>query len=238
MKSINNVYFLGMGDYEDLVAAKERIILRSGGLHDSTERFMYEKTDECVDELAEELSFMKGRVIGLIGGNHFMPYPNGVTSDQKLCEKLGCQYLGCSSYISLLFDYHSRRVAYKIWAHHGKGAGRTIGGSIQRIEQMKDAMVADAYLMGHDHKRGAVPASDQLEVVHPANGEPYLRKRERWLLRTGSFLNSYEPGMPSYIADAAKNPVNQGCVKIEIAYRRNDTDDGDRSSLEAVGGYL
>jgi len=239
MKSLPNAYFIGMGDYEDMVPARERIILRGANLYDTTEDSIYKMTDNCIKELAAELSWMKGRLIGLLGGNHYMLYPNGITSDQKLCELLGCQYLGCSSYIALLLSYHGRQAAYKIWAHHGKGASRTVGGSIQRIEQMKDAMVADCYCMGHDHKRSITPANDQLEIVDSSRqSEPYLRKKVRWLARTGSFLNSYEPGMPSYISDAAKSPVNQGCVALHLTYHRWRIKGESRVEIEAVGGYL
>ena len=238
MKSLENPYYLGMGDYLDLFSSSERQVFATGNLHETTIDELDKVAKSHVKSLSKELSFMEGRIIGLIGGNHFAVLDHGITSDQYLCQLLNCRYLGCSSYISIIIDYSDCRTAYKIWAHHGKGAARTLGGSIQRVEQMQNAMDADLYAMGHDHHRSIIPADDRLEVVIPRRGEPHLRKRVRWLARTGSFLNSYTPDMKSYIADAAKNPVNQGCVHMRLSFTRYQEEAGRYLKIDAVGGYL
>jgi hypothetical protein len=236
---MKNAYFIGMGDYEDLAAAKERIILGGAKLHDSTRKTLCDIADEYIDDLANELSFMRGRIFGMLGGNHYFMYPSGITSDQKLCDKLGCEYLGCSAFIKLTIAYSSskRRLAYDIWAHHGRGAARTPGGDINRVEQMREAMESDAYMMGHSHHRSIVPV-EKLELVDHHNSKPYIRRKVQWLCRTGSFLNSYKDGEVSYIVDAAKNPLDQGCVILTLTLRREDTKDHDRCWIDSQGAYL
>lgn len=124
-------YFLGMGDYDDLVSTSERKALNAADLHDSTVDTLDEIYMKFTDELADELSFMKGRLIGLLEGNHYAELQSGVTTTQYLCQKLGCAYLGVSSFIRLGLSNsgHNTRSSVDIWAHHGKGASRMVGGA-------------------------------------------------------------------------------------------------------------
>lgn len=122
-----------MGDYDDLTSFSERGALSSimSSLHDDTVLTLDEIYRNRVDQLAGELEFMKGRIIGLLEGNHYALTTNNVTTTQLLAEKLGCKYLGCSAFIRLSYDRpgskrHSQ--CLDIWAHHGRGASRLTGG--------------------------------------------------------------------------------------------------------------
>lgn len=240
MKGIKNAYFLGMGDYEDTMAAKERSVLANSNIHESTKGSLYKWTNREIEQLAKELLFMKGRILGLLGGNHYMIFEHGITGDQKLCELLQTKYLGCCSFISLNLNYSGNtRYNYMIWAHHGRGAARTPGGDINRVEQMREAFEADAYFMAHSHTRKVEPVM-KFELVSLSRGEPYIRDKVQWLCRTGSFLNAYVPGMKSYIVDAAKNAHNLGCVKLELTLKKIRRPKEDRSNyrLDSIGGYI
>ena len=140
-KTKKNCYFLGMGDYDDLASASERDLLLHRKLHKSTQETLEDLYRRNTDRFAKELSFMRGRVVGLIEGNHYGEFQNATTTTQRLAEKLDCKYLGVSSFIRLAFCCTKRKKGkttnntIDIWAHHGKGAARLVGGSINRVQQ-------------------------------------------------------------------------------------------------------
>ena len=224
-RGLNDAYFFGMGDYLDSTSSSERECLEkaNGSLHETTKWDLARLTDAKVNMLAKELSFMKGRLIGLLNGNHYFLYETGINSDQKLCEKLGCAYLGVSTFTRLQFQLGVGYRTYKdIWAHHGAGGARLPGGSINRVDQMREHADADIFAMGHDHKRGVLPATPKMRLDND-RGLLSLDHRQQWLLRTGSFLKSYEDGKVSYNVDAARGPCSLGHVELELTLKRKDT---------------
>jgi hypothetical protein len=225
-KGKRNAVFLGMGDYDDLASASERRILEDDGLHDSTADTLEDFYREKTIRLAKELGYMRGRIVGLLEGNHFIKFSDGTTSTQYLCQLLKCKYLGCTSFVRLSFCLHGNvRVGLDIWAHHGKGASRLVGGSLNTVQQMAEKAEADIYLAGHDHKKSVAPIT-RLKIVQGGK-RIRLSHRKIILARTGSFLRGYVPNKKSYVVDKDLNPTDLGVVKIEMTPRRDCSDHGD-----------
>jgi hypothetical protein len=226
-------YFLGMGDYNDLASTSERFILNDKALHESTVKTLEQLyLQHCMD-FANDVSFMKGRIIGMLGGNHYGVFQNGTTTDQKLCELLGCKYLGVNGFVRLMFSQTTQRntrLAVDIFAHHGKGGGSTQGGSMNPVEQMARRAEADIYLMGDNHQK-AISHISRLRLVQ-GGGSIRVGHRKVLLARTGSFLKGYEEGCASYIVDAALNPSDLGVVKIELTPKRECKGDEDNVSID------
>jgi hypothetical protein len=213
-KTKKNTLYLGMGDYDDLASTSERAILLDTKLHESTKSDIQDMFMSNVNRLCKEMDFMKGNLLGLIEGNHFGLFANGTTTTQKMCEKLNCKYLGASAFVRITFKYGNTEHSIDIWAHHGKGAARLVGGSINRVQQMAEAAEAHIFIMGHDHKKGAVPSS-KLHLVG-TKGKLTVRHKKQLYVRSGSFLRGYVEGEPSYVVDSAMNPTSLGVVKIEL----------------------
>jgi len=100
---------------------------------------------------------------------------------------------------------------------------------------MREAAEADAYAMGHDHKRSAIPANPKLHLMGHGKDGLRVKEKQQWLLRTGSFLKAYENGHSSYNVDAARGPCSLGHVELEFTYRIA-TKDGERQSTLDVRG--
>ena len=216
-------YFLGMGDYDDLGSASERLILTDKRLHNSTHQTLEVLYLKHTNKFAKDIVFMRGRLLGLIEGNHYGEFQNGATTTQKLCELMGCKYLGVSTFIRLRFlpqTKHHTRLSVDVWAHHGRGASRLMGGSLNRVEQMAEAAEADIFLMGHDHKKSIAPTVRFQLMSSPNNGVK-LHARKILIGRTGSFLKGYEQGVASYIVDNAMKPCDIGVIKIEMTPQRD-----------------
>lgn len=210
-----------MGDYDDLASASERRLLNGKDLHDSTVETLEGLYNKHIQRFYKEIEFMKGRCIGIIGGNHFSEFQSGINSDQKLADLLGAKYLGSSCFVRLSFQQkskHNGNSSVDIWAHHGMGASRLIGGSLNRVQQMAESAEADIYLMGHDHRKSA-GFTTRLRLSQGA-GSVRLSHRKVLQARTGSFLKGYVEGKKSYIVDRAMSPTDLGVVKIELTPKR------------------
>lgn len=216
-KKLKNAVFLGMGDYLDATSTSERECLGhiTPKMHETFNHDLNQLKLAKTELMAKELAFMKGRLIGLVNGNHYYDFPSGVNSDQKLCELLGCTYLGVCAFIRLTIQISTCRHCVDIFAHHGKGAARLIGGSLNRVAQMVEGAEADIFCMGHDHKRGAVPTSPRLFLEHTRTGLA-VRHKETWAVRSGSFLASYTDGEANYNVDACRGPSSLGHVEMQL----------------------
>jgi len=214
-------YFLGMGDYDDFSSGSERLILGNKNLHDSTLDTLDGLYETNTIRIYNEIKFMNGRLIGLIEGNHYGEFQSGITTTQYLAQKLKCKYLGVSSFIRLVLKHKTRRnwMSIDIWAHHGKGGSRKVGGSLNRVEDMCFAASADIYLMGHDHRKSCAYVST-MELSKGGTRVLHLHQKKKLLGRTGSFLKGYVPDKKSYVADLALNPTDLGVLKIELTPRR------------------
>jgi hypothetical protein len=220
-KSKKNAYFLGMGDYDDLASFSERKALNHADLHESTQATLDDIYRERVRKLVEEIKFMKDRIVGMIEGNHYGQLLSGMTTTQMMCDKLKCKYLGVSSFIRLQFPFGHKNASIDIWAHHGRGASRLAGGSINAVEQMATIAEAHIYLMGHDHRK-SIAMKSRLYLSHNR-----LRQKKVLLGRTGSFLLGYVDGQASYVARGAMCPTDLGVIKIELTPRRNNKNNED-----------
>jgi hypothetical protein len=232
-KRNKDAIFLGMGDYLDSYSTSERMILNNPAIHDSTRKREEVEAKSRIDMLAKELSFARNRTIGLLCGNHFIQFADGTTSDMHLAAKLNGAYLGVCSAIRVVFQnmHGSSSVSIDIFAHHGKGAGQTVGGKLNAVEKLASIAEADIFLMGDNHARGCVPMGDKLRIVG-SGGALSLRSRQSWIGRTGSFLKSYEPNQVSYVVDAALAPANLGWIEFKLTPRRIREGGVDRSTVD------
>ncbi len=223
---LKETYFLGMGDYLDSTSTTERECLGqiSKQMHETFKRDTQALQQAKIDKFADEISFMKGRLIGLLNGNHYFEFQSGINGDQKLADKLDCKYLGVCALIRLSLVAHGRCQTIDIFAHHGMGTSRLIGGSINRVAQMFEGVEADIAIMGHDHKRGAMPTTPRLFLhCDHRTGALKVKQRESWAIRSGSYLASFRAGESNYNVDACRMPSSLGHVEILVTlHNRGD----------------
>jgi hypothetical protein len=234
-ESQKNALFLGMGDYCDGISTSERMVINNGGLHDTTRRSIANMYQKATKTLVNELSFMRGRLIGLLGGNHYYEFGEGSTTDHVLADALDTRFLGVSSLIRIAVKRPNGNtvVNFDIFAHHGKGGGSTAGGTFNTIEKMAATAEADLYLMGHDHKKGCVPGHTRIRLTSSPSSRTGLDIIEHttWLGRTGSFLKAYEDGRVSYNVDAGRSACSLGWIELDITFVRERRDGRQRYSL-------
>lgn len=217
-KTLKDAWFFGMGDYLDSTSTSERECLGSISpkMHETFRNDIQALQLAKCELFAKETAFMRGRIVGMLNGNHFFQFPSGINSDQKICELLNAKYLGVCAFVRLTFEFGGRHHSRDIFAHHGQGAARLIGGSLNRVAQMAEGAEADIYAMGHDHKRGAVPAQPRLFLANSSRSGLTVEQREPIVLRSGSYLASFRNGEVNYNVDACRSPSSLGHVEILV----------------------
>ena len=231
-KSKKNAYFFGMGDYCDGCSTSERQTLLKGDLHDTTKETLRGVYRGVTASLANELSFMRGRIIGMLGGNHFYEMENGENTDHILAHALNAKYLGVCGLVRITIGEARKTLNLDIFAHHGKGGGKTMGGVFNAIDDMQRVVDADLYLMGHTHSKGAVASHPRMRLHSTASGKPIIRSRTPYLGRTGSFLKTYEPGRKAYGVDALYPACSLGTIEFEYTLKRDREDGADNIYLD------
>ena len=225
-KQQTDCYFLGMGDYLDSTSTTERECLGNinNNMHDTFRNDIELLQEAKVDLIAKEIGFMKDRLIGLVNGNHYFNFQSGINSDQLLAQKLNCKYLGVCSLIRVTFQFSKNGARYPVdfFVHHGMGAARLIGGSLNRVAQMFEGVEADIVIMGHDHKRGAVPTTPRLFLRNNQASGLEVMQRETWAIRSGSYLASLRPNEVNYNVDCCRTPSSLGHVEIRIKFIKKD----------------
>ena len=226
----DNTYFIGLGDYHDFASTSEKKKISHAELHESTTNLLDELVEGHNRKLAEELSFMRGRILGLIEGNHSWRFENGKTSTEDLAERLDTKDMGWLCHYSLVVRNKSRHLncAIHMILCHGKAGGKTLGITVNQVGDLKNIFpIADIYVMGHDHQRIAHPSS-VLVPMRLGNGDGYSIKQKRQLLcRSGSFMKAYENESNSYQIFKLYRPSDIGALKVQIRFVRNQSNDGD-----------
>jgi len=217
-----NPYFLGVGDYLDFASTSDMKKIKNADLHGPTMDAIDDMAMKAVVAFQDEIEFMRGRLIGLIGGNHDWVFEDGMTGTEKICEHMGCKYLGWLTITTLKIAMANRKgIVHNldIAACHGKGGGQLLGSQINNIEKM--ALIypdASIFLQGHNHGRGGLP--DQVLKKISSKGEPHLRYRSRYYARTGSFQRGYIDGEGTFASSMAMRPANLGWIRYHIQPKR------------------
>jgi hypothetical protein len=176
-------------------------------------------TQECViDEQIEEayqcLLPYKDRIIGLGEGNHERVIANmGTNPIQRLCNKLGCDYLGYTFMCSIILrENNGRGRTVTIYGNHGWGGGtRTEGGDLTKYAKVMQSYESDIYLFGHTH--GLVSKrSPRFSLI----GKKLMAK-DRFLCVCGTFLKTISPdSIPSWSETRGFHPARIGGIDISI----------------------
>jgi hypothetical protein len=206
-----------MGDYDDFASGSERSSIKKIDLHGQSREKLDRMVMRDIVSFSKEISHMKGRLLGLLEGNHRWDFLDGRTSTQVLCELMDCKYLGDLAFVLVSGPARGGNTvgAIEILASHGKGGGKLIGSTFNKIQDMNRIVPqVDIYLMGHDHQLGAVPAS-----IIEFEGLVMKQKRQ-WYGRTGSFLRGYEIDEPSYVVDSLYRPSSLGTLRFDIKFER------------------
>jgi hypothetical protein len=224
-----NTYFIGMGDYHDFASTSEKKYL-SRELHESTMNTFDMIAEKNNRDFCQEISFMRGHLLGFIDGNHFWKFQNGKTSNEDLAERMGTINLGWLCHYTLICrgsNSHTLNAALHFVLCHGKAGGKTYGVTINQVGDLKTLFpIADIYCMGHDHQRTAHPCS----ILVPMNGNSgyKIKQKRQFLCRSGAFVKAYQNESDSYEIFRLYKPSDLGALKMTVSFHRDQKDGEDR----------
>lgn len=186
-------YFVGTGDYVDLMSPSNRARLRSADLYDNTQRTIEDKARELTDRLYKDyLGETRGRWLGLVHGHHWSECGGGQTTDERLAGHLGTSYLGTCAYVQLLFRGPGARDGHlNLWVHHGTGGGMS-GSTLNKLEKLSANWEADAFIIGHTTKLATAPISRIYPVFKDGQGK--LKHKSIYLVNSGGWSRAYSAG--------------------------------------------
>jgi hypothetical protein len=223
-----NTYFIGMGDYHDFASTKEKKYLQQQ-VHESTSNTFDEIAEKHNRDFAGEISFMQGRLLGLLEGNHSWVFKNAKTSTEDLAERMKSKDMGWLCHYSLLCKAlnHGTAAAVHMVLCHGKAGGKTFGVTINQVGDLKQIFpIADIYCMGHDHQRTAHPIS--VLVPTSCKGGYGIKQKRQFLCRSGAFVKAYQNESDSYEIFRLYRPSDLGALKMTISFHRDQKGDRDR----------
>lgn len=213
------IYFLGMGDYIDVMSPSNRAEWRAARVYDSVRVAMDQKAVELEQQFLNEVQGTAGRWLGLLQGHHWFEHEDGTTSDTRIANALGARFLGTCAFVRLIFDNLNRhKLSTTIWAHHGKGNGMMPHAVLNTLYRVMTHFEADIYLMGHTTRKAAVTSPRLVFDGHK------IRDQKKILAGTGGFTKGYEfesmnlAGRPegSYVEQALFAPASLGGIIIRV----------------------
>jgi len=212
-------WFVGMGDMIDFMSASNRQRQIQANVHDTARKLIDKTAKQLVEEVKAALKPSVGRWLGIVEGNHYWVFDDGVTSDQTLCQYLKAPFLGTCASVQVRFgNDHRKSITCEFWIHHGFGGGTTEEAILRKLKNAMTGFEADVYLMGHQHML-VTAKPDRIYTTHAPN--PRLIAKQRLLVGTGSFMASYKQGSRyagrphgSYIECRAMRPAAIGAPLI------------------------
>ena len=208
--SDKNTHFMGGGDLLDSIIVTDPRFEKHA---DATEKTAI--LDEQVDMAVNLLWPYRDRIIGIGRGNHENEVirRHGTDLAWRVCEKLDCEYLGYSGFITLRLRTKSgggRTIKIK-W-HHGWGGGaRTQGADLTKYSHDTKHWEADIFLYGHVHKK-------QMDKIQRSGvvGTRHISKPQHIAI-CGTFLKTYADGYDSTYSEVkGYPPVSIGGITISI----------------------
>lgn len=223
--STPNAYGLGLGDYGDFLRPSMRAKIGEAIYQDDSARIQLDDIVRGhIKELGNELSFMKGKLVGLNSGHHEWDFKDGTNSTQQLCNQLNTTYLGWSSYTVLKISGPSKikngkdgsTIALKIYSTHGDGGSAYNSGDLAHLEKrIAPYWVADLYFRGHS-SHGELAPLELNDIT--VRGEPRLIKKTRWIVNCPGMMCGYTDGLAGYVERKNMPPASLGYIKVELHY--------------------
>ena len=209
------VRMIGTGDYFETFSPSERKKLAGAAFHETTLETINQTNIAQADDFAHRLKPMRKRVMVMLQGHHWSDLhlaKRTIPSDQYIAEKLDAEYAGDgTALIRLLIN----GVYFRIFAMHGYGGGRMLGGRVNKRVNMRSVLLnCNLYFMGHDNEKLSIPQEPLYDQDNPED-PVYLKQ---YFCGVGSFQESYHFNtvQAGYAERAAYTPSSLGVVMCTL----------------------
>ena len=185
-------YWIGGGDWSNGIGPRDKRFDSSSvrpRFHENVGKDLHQAEARI---LAHEFEPIREWGIGLGMGNHEAAVAkyNEFNPATDIAERLNLPFLGYSAGIRLRLaakNVQHTEIVTVFW-HHGIGSARSKGAKVNALNKMKEIMVADVYLMGHDHELVDFP---EVRVSIAKKGTLRLVKDDVLYVNGGTYLKAY-----------------------------------------------
>ena len=178
---------LCIGDWFDAMGGKRdkrssKSIVRQ---EDSKDNYF----DLLVEHSASFLSPYAGNLVMLGDGNHETAIRKHSETDllKRLCRELGCQHMGYSGFVRMMFDAGNKRSSIDYYFNHGAGGGGPVTKGVIGNNRRATYVQADIFHTGHVHEashqeyvrlrlngKGCVYESTEHHIITPGYKRDYV----------------------------------------------------------------
>ena len=247
-----NAYWLG--DYADLVTWRDKRFDPEELDHEIWQAMgqnIAKFTPEVLERFFRRTRPIMHKCLGLLKGNHEdvaqlryqIPFLYEWVKDyKKWCtdrEKPKpvnewAEDLSYESIIRIRFRQGKRTSTLTIFAAHGAGGARTLGGKIKRIEDVVSwCHDADVYMVGHYHDE--IVRRHLVLRVRDTKPEPTLKAETKLIMLVPSFMRTYAEGGSSYASKRLYSPSVLGPLALDILpFGRQSRGNGKRNEHPIV----
>lgn len=222
----NNAWFVGLGDYVDVMSPSNRVAWAALYKYDSVEQAMVDHAESSIAKFLHVVRGTEGRWIGVGEGHHFYDFGDGTTTDSRIADALGARHAGSLANVRLTFRQGHRVSHCWVCFTHGKGHGKFQGAVLNTLEDLAGFVEADIYIMGHQTK---MPTAPKPRLYGTNTKDPQLVSRGKLLVGAGGWYEGYlqgrtERGVPrgGFVERGLMPPVSLGGPIIRIKPLRND----------------
>ena len=222
VKTTKHALAIGLGDYMDWLRTHARDFLKLyPNETDHSFRQLHDYRRKAADLFCEKyLDGIRDKLVGLSLGNHHHDFGDGLNDVMYMCQQLKVPYLGKGFFIRLNC-YEADRATFKslrIYGHHGEGVGggATMGGDVNAMENKGKGVVADIYLMAHNHKKHGFHTEP---ITIPRRGKLSIVSEPKAFIRAGCFVKGYIENCVSYAEAKQMNPTAIGYVRLDVKFK-------------------
>lgn len=160
---------------------------------------------------------IKHKIIGCTSGNHERRVykETSIDTSDLLAQALGCYYRPEGLYLKIRLGKgeNGKPVTYLVYATHGFGGGKKMGGKANSLQSLSNNLFADVYITGHTHT--LMSFQDVYFLPNPRNN--LVQEVKRTFCNASSFLNYSGYGeMMGFTASKL------GSVRIRLDGKRKD----------------
>ena len=209
-------YFIQVGDLTEDDRPTTRVLRRA---------MFNDREEAMVQEDLQHISWMDSFVVpkllkvikparcfGMLEGDHYRVYANGLSSVQYVCAKTKIPYLGQGQALIRLHMLDGKKEnILRIHTHHGKGGGVTEAGDLRELQAVQHQWRnVSVFLRGHSHKPKFVPFTWWYDTIDK------VLTQEGYLINAGAFRGGMLMGKVDYAESAVYSPTSTCCPILHI----------------------
>lgn len=166
--------------------------------------------DESMEMFGEFIeSIGAEKILVCIDGNHDRRVWNAVGCDpvKLVCSRYGVRYAQGEAYMTVKVgkwkersNGKNRMVSYRLYTTHGVGGGRSAGAKLNNCIRLREIVIADVYIQGHQHD----PQFKPERIQEWSSQRNAIVDNYQWFIVSGSCLER-----DGYAVDKAYPPVVQ-----------------------------